>query len=420
MKRNNNMPSINLGSDEEIIINKTSIDFMKKYLRDLVEVFEKNKYKRREKKIIIELLTVLEKKIIYKQKLVSNEPNKKKQKPTFKNFAKNYFAKVNQSSDKSLTSSNIGNQDNDESASPKSSNIISDKSVSSIIGNNEKSGLRSKIQKYITKKEYEAITKSFISRDLFIGQIVNSPLKLAEEEKNIRYIDKQYNRLNPKYTLNKCLIIILSESFLQNFSSLKSFNLFIQDCIVKFLDDNDKIGYILYSFSQGLADKIYELEYKSKALKSLDELFKSASYIFKSRKATNKNKYLTNSFDTAMEMFNNEQLNNNNDINAKADKYIFCFGTLNNLRYKCFEASFAQKNRINYMEISLYYFVFDSIDYYKNKIQHYKKFFKKFIEGFLVFVENFKLIKLCFANICIKGKQKNLFSNKLECIQNII
>ena len=129
---------------------------------------------------------------------------------------------------------------------------------------------------------------------------------------------------------------------------------------------------------------------------------------------------LTDSFDTAMEMFNNEQLNNNTDINTKTDKYIFCFGTLNNLRYKCYEASFAQKNRMNYMEISLYYFVFDSIDFYRDKIPHYKKYFKKFIEGFLVFVENFKLIKLCFANICKKGKQKNLFSNKLECVQNII
>ena len=72
------------------------------------------------------------------------------------------------------------------------------------------------------------------------------------------------------------------------------------------------------------------------------------------------------------------------------------------------------------MEISLYYFSFDSLENNKDKIYHYKKFFKKFIEGFLVFVENFKLIKLCFANICIGGKQKNLFSNKLECIKNII
>ena len=136
--------------------------------------------------------------------------------------------------------------------------------------------------------------------------------------------------------------------------------------------------------------------------------------------AMNKSKYLTDSFDMAMEMFNNEQLNSNADINSKTDKYIFCFGTLTNLRYRNYEASFAQKNRLNYMEISLYYFVFDSIDYYQEKIQHYRKYFKKFIEGFLIFVENFKLIKLCFANICIRGKQKNLFSNKLECIQNII
>ena len=121
-----------------------------------------------------------------------------------------------------------------------------------------------------------------------------------------------------------------------------------------------------------------------------------------------------------MDMFINEQLNNDYDIDTKTDKYIFCFGTLNSLRYKCFEASFSQTNRMNYMEISLYYFVFDSIDNNKNKIKHYKKYFKKFIEGFLIFVENFKLIKLCFTNICTEGKQKNLFSNKLECIKNII
>ena len=419
-KKNNCNMSINLGSEDDVLISKSSIDYMKKYLRNLVEIFEKNKYKRREKKVIIELLSVLEKKIIYKQKIINDDAIKKK--PNFKNFAKSYLSKLNQTHDSGITSSNnyssghdtLKNQEIDES--PGFLNSINDKNGTSPI--NEKN--QHKIEKYVSKNDYETITKSFLTRDLLIAQIINSPLKLTEEEKNVKYIDKQYYRLNPKNTANKCLIIILSESFLQNFSSLKSFNLFIQDCIVKFLEDNDKIGYILYTFSQGLVDKTYELEYKSIALKNLEELFKNASSIYKIRKSTNKNKYLTDSFDVAMEMFNNEQLNNNSDISFKADKYIFCFGTLNNLRYKCYEASFGQKNRINYMEISLYYFVFDSIDYYKEKLPHYKKYFKKFIEGFLIFVENFKLIKLCFANICIKGKQKNLFSNKLECIQNII
>ena len=419
-KKNNYNMSINLGSEDDILISKSSIDYMKKYLGNLVEIFEKNKYKRREKKVIIELLSVLEKKIIYKQKIINDDAIKKK--PNFKNFAKSYLSKLNQTHDSGITSSNnyssghdtLKNQEVDES--PGFLNSINDKNGTSPL--NEKN--QRKMEKYVSKNDYETITKSFLSRDLLIAQIINSPLKLTEEEKNIKYIDKQYYRLNPKNTANKCLIIILSESFLQNFSSLKSFNLFIQDCIVKFLEENDKIGYILYTLSVGLVDKTYELDYKSIALKNLEELFKNASSIYKIRKATNKNKYLTDSFDVAMEMFNNEQLNNNSDINDKADKYIFCFGTLNNLRYKCYEASFAQKNRINYMEISLYYFVFDSIDYYKEKLPHYKKYFKKFIEGFLIFVENFKLIKLCFANICIKGKQKNLFSNKLECIQNII
>ena len=423
LKKSNNNMSINLGNDEEVFINKSSIEFMKKHLKNLVEIFEKNKYKRREKKTIIELLSVLDKKIVYKHKIISEDKNIKK--PSFKNFAQN-FLKLNQTQS-SLTSSNkelnisigqdtLKNQElNYESPNYK---YMNDKLGTSPINHNEKPG--SKIEKVISKTDYESITKSFISRDLLIAQIIHSPLKITEEEKTIKYINKQYFRLNPKETSNKCLIIIISETFLQNFSSLKSFNLFIQDCIMKFLEDNDKIGYILYSFSTGFLDKTFELKYKSKALKNLDELFKNASSIYKSRKPINKSKYLTDSFDMAMEMFNDEQLNNNIDINSKTDKYIFCFGTLHNLRYKCYEASFAQKNRINYMEISLYFFVFDSINNYREKIVHYKKYFKKFIEGFLVFVENFKLIKLCFANICIKGRQKNLFSNKLECIQNII
>ena len=429
LKRTNSNMSINLGNEDEILINKSSIDFMKKYLKNLVELFEKNKYKRREKKVIIELLTMLDKKIVYKPKILDDVSHKKK--PNFKNFAQNFFSRLVQtpslsSSNKELNNLNSSGQETikskeinlNEDNCITSKTCLNDYNGTSPLNANEKTD--SKIQKVISKAEYEAITKSFISRDLLIGQIINSPLKISEDEKTIKYIDKQYFRLNPKGTINKCLIIILSESFLQNFSSLKSFNLFIQDCIMKFMEDNDKIGYILYSFSSGFLDKTFELEYKSVALKKLDELFQSASSVLKSKKPINKNKMLTDSFDTAMEMFNNEQLNNNTDINTKTDKYIFCFGTLNNLRYKCYEASFAQKNRMNYMEISLYYFVFDSIDFYRDKIPHYKKYFKKFIEGFLVFVENFKLIKLCFANICKKGKQKNLFSNKLECVQNII
>ena len=423
LKKSNNNLSINLGNEEEIYITKSSIEFMKKYLKNLVEIFEKNKYKRREKKTIIELLTMLDKKIVYKNKVISDDKSKKK--PNFKNFAKNFF-KLNQTQS-SLTSSNKDLNASSENETLRNQDLNEETPISNFYGNNkygispnsnEKS--TNKTEKVISKADYESIIKSFISRDLLIAQIINSPLKISEEEKNIKCVDKQYFRLNPKETSNKCLIIILSEAFLQNFSSLKSFNLFIQDCIVKFLEDKDKIGYILYSFSTGFLDKTYELEYKSKALKNLDELFKNASSIYKSRKALNKSKYLTDSFDMAMEMFNDEQLNNNSDFNSKMDKYIFCFGTLNNLRYRCYEASFAQKNRINYMEISLYFFVFDSINIYREKIPHYKKYFKKFIEGFLVFVENFKLIKLCFANICIRGKQKNLFSNKLECIQNII
>ena len=75
-----------------------------------------------------------------------------------------------------------------------------------------------------------------------------------------------------------------------------------------------------------MVDKIYELDYKSLDLKKLDKLFKNVL----------SNKSLTDLFDISIDIFNNEQLNNN-DLNNKMDKYIFCFGTLNNLRYKCYE-----------------------------------------------------------------------------------
>lgn len=424
-KRTNSSNSFYWINEDEVYIKKSSIDYMKKYLKSLVELFEKNKYKRREKKTIIELLSALEKKLVYRQKNIKNEQKR----PNFRNFAKNYISKLNQT-ESSLTSSKefnhssggfdiYGNQENDES--PGTRKYLNERNDEPSTPKNLNKRKTHEFEKVISRSEYESIIKSFINRDLLIGQIINSPLKIKDEEKLMKYIDKQYFRLNPKERRRKCLIIILSESFLQIFSSLKSFNLFIQDCIEKFLEENDKIGFILFSFSSGYNDKTYELEYKAKSLKILDELFGLASSINKNKNSSNKKKYLTDSFNMAMEMFNNEQLNNNtDDINIKTDKYIFCFGTLNNLRYNCYEASFSQKNRLNYMEISLYYFVFDSIDYYREKLPHYKKYFKKFIEGFLVFVENFKLIKLCFANICLKGKQKNLFSNKLECIQNII
>lgn len=423
-KRTNSSNSFYWINEDETYIKKSSIDYMKKYFKSLIELFEKNKYKRREKKTIIELLSALDKKLVYRQKNIKNAQKR----PNFRNYAKNYISKLNQTessltSSKDLNHSSGGldiyeNQENEDS--PSTRKFLNERNDSSTPKNFNKRKTH-EFEKVISRSEYELITKPFINRDLLIAQIINSPLKIKDEDKLLKYIDKQYFRLNPKEKRRKCLIIILSESFLQIFSSLKSFNLFIQDCIEKFLEENDKIGFILYSFSSGYNDKSYELEYKANALKILDELFGLASSIYKNKNSANKKKFLTDSFNMAMEMFNNEQLNNNtDDINIKTDKYIFCFGTLNNLRYNCYEASFSQKNRINYMEISLYYFVFDSLDYYREKLPHYKKYFKTFIEGFLVFVENFKLIKLCFANICSKGRQKNLFSNKLECIRNII
>ena len=402
--------------EEENYIKKSSIEYMKDYLKNMIEIFEKNKYKRREKKISKELLALLEKKIDFN--LLSQRASLKKRSRANSKF--NINVKQLQAS---LTGSNNINQSNEmqtiKEDISQSSPTNKSNNLNFFPNNNNQNKISDDID-IIPRSEYESITKSFIMKDLLIAQIIHSPIKIREEEKTFKNIEKQYFRLNTKKKSKKCLIIILSDQFLSNFSSLKSFNLLIQYCINKFLDDKDKVGYIFYSSSSGIPDKFYELETKGKALKKLDELFIGINTVNKNKKQIKKKKYLTDSFETAMEMFNNEQLNNEDDIENKTDKYIFCFGMLGNLRYKSFEASFSQTNRINYMEISLYYFVFDSIENNQDKIIHYKKYFKKFIEGFLIFAENFKLIKLCFANICIEGKQKNIFSNKLECIKNII
>ena len=415
-RKNNSYSSLIPIEEKEIFIKKSSIDYMKDYLKGLIEIFEKNKYKRREKKISKELLSTLERKIDYNKKYqVNNAPKRSR-----------FYSRNNIFS---IIQGNLSSLNKDLNQSNESSKLYGDNSLSSSQNKNDKNSpspspknnnQNQNISEIISRTDYETITKNFIAKDLLIDQIIHSPVKIRQEEKIIKNIEKQYYRLDSKKRSNKCLIIILSEIFLDNFSSLKSFNLFLQYCIIKFLDEDDKIGYIYYSFSSGVPDKFYDLEYKETALKKLDELFKNSNSHNKNKKSLEQKKYLTDSFDIAMDMFINEQLNNDYDIDTKTDKYIFCFGTLNSLRYKCFEASFSQTNRINYMEISLYYFVLDSIENNKDKINHYKKYFKKFIEGFLIFAENFKLIKLCFNNICKKGKQKNLFSNQLECIKNII
>ena len=411
-KRNNSNYLAN-EDDEESLIKKSSIEYMKNYINNIIEILEKNKYKRREKKISKELLSVLEKKIDY---------NKYNQKGPFRRSRLNSKLNIYKLNSNRESLNSVNKDLNSSIESPKAEgndSPVNQNAQNTSNNNNENNQDKNKIES-IPRTEYELIIKPFIMKDLLIAQIVHSPIKLREDEKILKNLEKQYYRLSTKKKSNKCLIIILSEIFLQNFSSLKSFNLFMQYCIMKFLDDNDKIGYIFYSYSSTTQDKFYELELKDKALKRLDELFQNVHSINKNKNNLKKKKNLTDAFDNAMDMFNNEQLNNDYDIEFKTDKYIFCFGTLNGLRYKNFEASFSQTNRMNYMEISLYFFVFDSIENNKEKINHYKTFFKKFIEGFLIFVENFRLIKLCFANICKEGKQKNLFSNKLECIKNII
>ena len=74
---------------------------MKSYLQNLIEIFEKNKYKRREKKISKELLSLLEKKINYIMPYKNNSIRKRSR----LNSRNNIFSFIQ--SQGSLTGSNI-------------------------------------------------------------------------------------------------------------------------------------------------------------------------------------------------------------------------------------------------------------------------------------------------------------------------
>ena len=109
------------------------------------------------------LLSVLDKKINYKDKVISDDKGNKK--PSFKNVAKNFF-KLNQTNI-SLTRSNkelnvssdhetLRNHDNNDET-PISHYFGNDKYGSSPFNNNDLS--KNKIEKIISKTEYESIIK---------------------------------------------------------------------------------------------------------------------------------------------------------------------------------------------------------------------------------------------------------------------
>ena len=245
-----------------------------------------------------------------------------------------------------------------------------------------------------------------------INLILNSILSYSEIKKNILLISKMKNRIDLKQSLlKKCVIFIISESFSYNFNALKSFNLLLLNCLNKYLIGDDKIGFIFYD--ENGCSKILYLKEKKYNLEKFLEMLKNISKNENFNIFYKKNSfYLTNSFEFAIDLF--LQCDNFNDY----DKYIFTFGKIKDIRFKYKEKAKEIINKINYLNISFYYFAFNS---YKeiDDLEHYYKFFQNFIEGILIIVENFKLIKSVFANFTFRGNQKNLLNINIDNENNI-
>ena len=260
-----------------------------------------------------------------------------------------------------------------------------------------------KIKNYL-KTINNLLNKHYYSK---INLILNSILSFSEIKKNILLISKMKNRIDLKQSLlKKCIIIIISESFSYNFNALKSFNLFLLDCLNKYLICDDKIGFIFYD--QNGCNKILYLKEKKYNIEKLIEILNNISQNENFNNFYKKNSfYLTNSFDNAIDIF--LDCDNFNEF----DKYIFTFGKIKDIRFKYKEKAKEIINKINYLNISFYYFAFNS---YKeiDDLNHYYKFFYNFIEGILILVENFKLIKSVFANFTFRGNQKNLLNINID------
>ena len=275
--------------------------------------------------------------------------------------------------------------------------------INQIINNFQKNNSEIKIKNYL-KTINNLLNKHYYSK---INLILNSILSFSEIKKNILLISKMKNRIDLKQSsLKKCIIIIISESFSYNFNALKSFNLFLLDCLNKYLICDDKIGFIFYD--QNGCNKILYLKEKKYNIEKLIEILNNISQNENFNNFYKKNSfYLTNSFDNAIDIF--LDCDNFNEF----DKYIFTFGKIKDIRFKYKEKAKEIINKINYLNISFYYFAFNS---YKeiDDLNHYYKFFYNFIEGILILVENFKLIKSVFANFTFRGNQKNLLNINID------
>ena len=191
---------------------------------------------------------------------------------------------------------------------------------------------------------------------------------------------------------------------------MKSFSLFLISCLSKFLEEKDKIGF-LFSVNEGIKIRI-DIKEKKYNLKKIEEELNKLNI-----RINNNNFNFTDSFDEAIEMLKNFYQEN---LEEKYSFYIYSFSQIKDLRYKTKEKSKFQINQINYLKISMYFFVLNNLENINNKIQHYLNYTNKFIEGVMILINNFKIIKLGFSNLTFGKKQKNTLSYDVDIIKNII
>lgn len=273
--------------------------------------------------------------------------------------------------------------------------------------------------KSVKKIEFTNIIDDYLSeyqKYHKLSVILHSPLSIKPEEKIYDRIDKFYTRLSKAKSIEtqKAIIIIISDTFAYNFNALKSFGILLVNSINKFIDDDDLIGYIY--FANNKVELSIPLEEKSTVM---NQIIEQLNNIKQNEQCDRESSMITNAFDAAIDMFIDK-------TSTKYDKYIFSFAQHKDIRYPNKESTKFQMNKLNYMKISLYFFCFNynrgSEDKEKQEKfnEHYRKFFRKLVEGYLIFVENFKMIKLGFANITYRGRQKNLFSSNLDNVNNIV
>lgn len=286
-----------------------------------------------------------------------------------------------------------------------------------------------KLQYDANKKIQKLLYKNIVSKYLNeyqnghkLNVLLNSPLTIKPEEKIYKRINKFYRRISRSKSMDtpKAIIIIISETFCYNFNALKSYGILMINCINKFIDDDDLIGYMY--FSENVVKDSIPLTEKSVIINQLSDKLINLK---QNEQCDKENSCITAAFDAAIDMFIDK-------AKFDDDKYIFAFGQYKDIRYPNQEYTKSQTNKFNYLGISLYFFCFNlnrsseslSEEEKKEKEEkingHYRNFFRKFVEGYLIFVENFKMIKLGFANITYRGRQKNIFSSNLDNVNNII